>query len=336
MAVAAGLSFVAYFAYAYVIAPLACRGLQHVLFARGLWYQVCPLFRCVPALVTCFQDPSCKAWLDDVQQCTLEGAEARHTAAVTFAHVQHPTDAAFCRYQSFDRLETSTALTFLECIGGSGCMEPSTYSDECVVSFESNADVHPMPPEKVLAGRWNKLYSTGWDLWPCQWTDFHPPKSDNTVQPETWMTAWPGSDDVWRMDLYWKNGPYGNVTFHMCNEMYLGKTWDFRQETNDEWLAEAAAQLPPSTLKTRAVMWGTEAHENWYLLDYNPSWQTMLVYYCAYTADVSRFDSMAMVLQKDGAPPLSEEQAHAMEALATRVLGKVHGKLQPIPQCGGG
>ena len=146
------------------------------------------------------------------------------------------------------------------------------------------------------------------------------------------MTAWPVMDDVWRMDLYWKNSPKGNVTFHMCNEMYLGETWDFQDATQNLSLPETQ----PSTLKTRAVMWGTEAHENWYLLDYNPTWQTMLIYYCAYTADVTRFDSITMVLQKEGtAPPLTEEESRAMEELALRLLGEEHGRLQPIPPCEG-
>jgi hypothetical protein len=328
---AAALSFAAYFVYAYIVAPIALRGAQHVLFAPngGIWYQVCPLLQCAPALIECFQEQACKGWLDDVQECTYDQSEARTIAATTFAHVQYPHDPAFCRYLSFDRLETETALSFLECVGASGCLEPSPYTDECVARFGAKADL-PMPPEDVLAGRWNKLFTTGWDMWPCQWTDFHAPKSD-TIQPEQWMTAWPQTDDVWRMDLYWRNSLDGKVTFHMCNEMYLGETWDFQHESKNESLPVT----PPSTLKTRAVMWGTEAHENWYLLDYNPEWQTMMLYFCAYTADVVRFDSMTMVLQKEGAEPLSNDQSEMMEELARQLLGEKHGKLQRIPQCAG-
>jgi hypothetical protein len=323
----AALSFAAYFVYAYIIAPIAYRGAQHILFSRGVWYQFCPLLRCGPKLIECFQDPACKAWLDDIQHCSDEESQARKTAALTFAHVQYPHDPAFCRYQSFDRLESETALQFLECMGGSGCLEPSPFTDECVADFGATAN-RPMPSGDVLVGRWNKLYSTGWDLWPCQWTDFHPPKSD-TIPPEHWMTAWPQADNVWRMDLYWKNSVDGKLTFHMCNEMYLGETWDFQQESKNTSLP----QTLPSTLKTRAVMWGTEAHENWYLLDYNPEWQTMLVYYCAYTADVIRFDSMTMVLQKEGAEPLSKDQSDSIEELALQLLGEEHGKLQRNAQC---
>lgn len=122
------------------------------------------------------------------------------------------------------------------------------------------------------------------------------------------------------------------MTFHMCNEMYPGETWDF-------------SDLPPNnttttksdaTLKTRAVMWGTEAHENWYLLDYDEERKIMLVYYCAYTEAVNRFDSMAMVLQKQpiqNSAQLSEEQHVKYAKKALQLLGPIHGQLQRIPEC---
>lgn len=323
------LPFASYLFYAYVLLPLAIRGTTIFLQSK-LWYQVCPVVHCVPVLIKCFQQDVCKTWLNDVKQCDDETSAARELSAETYAHVQHPNDAAFCRYQSFDRIQTQTAVDFLECIGGSGCLEPSTYSDQCTVvdlSFRKKLSFGPVL-SPILEGRWKKLYTTGWDIWPCQWTDFHRAKSTN-IEREPWMEKWPNTPDVWRMDLYWKNGPNSNVTFHMCNEMYPEETWDFSDLEDG-----TVGGTKPATLKTRAVMWGTEAHENWYLIDVDRKLKTMIVYYCAYTEAVSRFDSIAMVLQKEGAPELTNEQRNSIETKSIDVLGPYHGKLQRIPECG--
>jgi hypothetical protein len=322
------LSFASYFVYVYIFVPLAIRG--STIFLRSkLWYQLCPVVRCVPTFIRCLQQDECKAWLEDVRQCDDPASKARRASAETFSHVQHPHDAAFCRYQSFDRIQTELALDVLECIGSSGCLEPSTYSDQCAIVDPSVRKGLGFDPalSSMLEGRWKKLYTTGWDMWPCQWTDFHPAKSTK-IPPESWMEAWPNTPNVWRMDLYWTNGPHGNVTFHMCNEMYPEESWDFSN------LDGGDGPTMPATLKTRAVMWGTEAHENWYLIDANGKLKTMTVYYCAYTEAVSRFDSITMVLQKEGAPELTDEQRIAIENKVLEVLGPEHGKLQRIRDCG--
>ena len=286
-------------------------------------YDICPLVKCVIPLARCLREPLCRQWLDDVAACSNEDTEARKESAQAFSHVQHPRDAAFCRYQSFGRLETDTALDFLECIGRSGCMEPSTYTDTCV-----NKDLVALPfltvPKSMLEGRWLKLATTGWDMWPCQWTDFWSPQSQD-IASDDWMKEWPQNPGVWRMDLYWKNSPTGKVTFHMNNEMYPNKTWNF---------TDPSGSNRGATLKTRAVMWGTEAHENWYLLDFQKEHETMIIYYCAYTEAVDRFDSMAMVLQKERAPKLTDGERTAIEETGTHLLGDMHGQFQRIHACG--
>ena len=294
-------------------------------------YDICPLVKCVVPLARCLQEPLCREWLDDVATCSDEGSAARQKSAQTFSHVQHPRDAAFCRYQSFDRLESAKALDFLECIGQSGCLAPSTYSDTCAGSVLSNSAILPLSsvPKNMLGGRWLKLATTGWDVWPCQWTDFWPPKSQG-ITPEDWMAEWPQNPRVWRMDLYWKNGHTGKTTFHMNNEMYPDETWTFRDTTTDN----AGAITSNATLKTRAVMWGTEAHENWFLLDFQEESQTMIIYYCAYTEAVDRFDSMAMILQKEGAPNLNDDERTNLEERGSRLLGGEHGRFQRINACG--
>lgn len=235
---------------------------------------------------------------------------------------------------------------FLECIGRSGCLAPSPFTDTCA-DIPSHMVV-PLEtiPNDALQGTWNKLYTSGWDIWPRQWTEFWPPSylvAHGMVPPvaDSWMTQWPNATAVWRMDLYWKNGDESDitenssVTFHMDNEMYPDQTWNFSSTTTS------------ATLSTRAVMWGTEAHENWYLLDYHYEWQAMMVYSCAYTEAVDRFDSMTMVLKRrqwDGAsrhssippyksPIITTEQEEYYQRRALELLGKDHGNFQRVSTC---
>jgi hypothetical protein len=351
------LTFASYLLYSYIILPLAYTSLA-VLYTKR--YEICPLVRCVGPLTTCLREPSCQTWLNAVAECSDDQSPARTRSAATFAHVQHPEDAAYCQYQSFDSIQSPTALEFLECIGRSGCIKPAEFSDTCAdLSHLPDNSILPMEttvPPNVLRGTWHKLYTTGWDLWPCQQTDFWPPAADEDSSllagsaippsPDSWMTHWPNTSDVWRMDLYWQNPPSEDesstmiassndspFTFHMNNEMYFAQTWNFSS-------ASSSSTPPPAntTLKTRAVMWGTEAHENWYLLDYHEEWQTMLIYYCAHTEAVDRFDSMAMVLKKkqdttSDESAVTQEQAAYYERRARELLGERHGNLQRISSC---
>jgi hypothetical protein len=321
------LPFATYFVYAYVLVPLFYRGIERLYTNHR--YELCPVIKCIRPLVKCVKEPHCKRWLDDIQECGDAESQRRRQSAETFWFVQHPENPAYCQYQSFDSLETETALEFLECIGSSGCLAPSEYTDECVRIMPPILSFSTMTQSSLsLQGRWKKLYTTGWDIWPCQWTDFHPPNSTK-VEPEPWMTEWPNANDVWRMDLYWKNEMDGPVTFHMNNEMYPEESWKFPNDDDDDELLPTTT----ATLKTRAVMWGTEAHENWYLLDYNQDLETLMIYFCAYTEAVDQFDSITMVLQKDGAEPITDEQAQEIELKALQLLGDEHGRLQRIEEC---
>jgi hypothetical protein len=250
---------------------------------------------------------------------------------------------------------------FLNCIGSSPCLEPANYSDTCVTP----ATAFPFDQvEKFIVGSWQKLFTTGWDVWPCQTTWFHPPspriEEDLATQspgndvrfspsPEAWMTHWPHTPNVYRMDLFWKTKR--NHTFHMSNEMYINSMWKFPANTSftsDRHSAFAIVQdADPidtrATLRTRAIMWGTEAHENWYLLDYDVTLDhvILIIYYCAYTIPLRAFDSMAMVLYKSFVTTSSstsesnptEQQIQEIHQRAHQVLGNRYGKLQRIPDC---
>jgi hypothetical protein len=193
------------------------------------------------------------------------------------------------------------------------------------LQFES--EMKRLLGEETTTTRWNKLYTTGWDIWPCQYTDFHTPDSDS-VDAEKWMDHWPNHPNTYRMDLYWKNSPTSKLEFHMCNEMYINETWLFPDSYNSR---DDESRL--STLKTKAVMWGTEAHENWYLLHSDLDLKLLVIYYCAYTDAVQRFDSMTMVLQRDDGPTLTTKQEEEIESIVLSALGEHHSKLQRIESC---
>lgn len=321
-----GLAFLSYFLYAYVALPVAWKSITQLYSKR---YEICPLVKCISPLMKCVREPSCHTWLEEIGDCTDPSSDARKRSAQIYSHVQHPNDPAYCQYQSFDRIQTQTTLEFLECIGQSGCLAPATNTDKCAdLSTNIILPFSDIPPA-ILQGTWRKLYTTGWDIWPCQWTEFWPPAillslDDHRIPPlpDDWMTQWPNASDVWRMDLFWRNlKEPTNLTFHMDNEMYPSQTWEFTSET------------APATLRTKAVMWGTEAHENWYLLDYHSDWQTMLIYYCAYTKAVNRFDTSAFILQRQSVASLTGDQEQYYEALARQLLGDFFGNLQRIEPC---
>jgi hypothetical protein len=187
------------------------------------------------------------------------------------------------------------------------------------------------------------LYTTGWDIWPCPTSEFHAPFS-TVLLPKPWMTAWPNTANVYRMDLNWTNiltGEGGDVhsqqehyTFHMSNEIYPNAQWDFFPSQPPATTTNNTGSSGAATLKTRAFMWGTEARENWYLLDYDPAMRTMIIQFCAYTLDITGFDVMTMVLRKaSDDEPFTNEMAKVIEQRAIDLLGERFGNLQRIQEC---
>jgi len=316
------IGFATYSLYAYAVLPVLLWGTTTIYKNR---YKICPIVRCIRPLVACVREPACMSFLDCSTECDKDTSGARMRSKKTFHYVQFPEDPSLCQYQCFDKISTQSGEAFLECVGGSGCMEPAKYSDQC-----APIDKHALPfetIEQVFAGRWTKLYTTGWDIWPCQSTAFHAPRSA-TPEPKDWMENWPNDPTVWRMDLNWTNTDDNDLpvyTFHMSNEIYPNVQWDF---SIDQPNTTAKA-----TLSTRAFTWNTEASENWYLLDYNETMRTMLVHYCAYTQAVNRYDSMTMVLRKVGSDEFTNDMAIEIESLAIRLLGGKFGQLQRIQQC---
>ena len=316
--------------YAYIVAPLFY-GTALLLYSNR--FKICPLIKCVRPLITCVKEPECKAALDCMAECDDADSAKRQQAMEKYRHVQFPEDPSLCRYLCFDQISTRTAEDFLECVGGSGCVEPTKYSDQCApiqqaLPFES--------VQGVFEGQWIKLYTNGWDIWPCQSTEFHAPRAA-LPEPKVWMTEWPNQANVWRMDLNWTNISNAasspddadqvleqrTYTFHMSNEIY----------PNEQWAFPSQPDTCQATLKTRAIMWGTEAHENWYILNYDPEMRTMLIHFCAYTLDVEGFDAMTIVLRKVTSDPFTDEMAKQTEQKALELLGDKFGTLTRVGVC---
>jgi hypothetical protein len=79
-------------------------------------------------------------------------------------------------------------------------------------------------------------------------------------------------------------------------------------------------------------MWGTEAHENWFLLHYDAQNQLLLVHVCAFTEEMNALDAITMVLQKEG-NIMTEELAERMQQRAIEILGEKHGRMVRIQEC---
>lgn len=299
-------------------------------------FQICPLIQCLRPLLACVREPECKFVLDCLVECDDATSMRRQRSADTFRHVQFPQDPSLCRYQCFDMIQTRTAEAFLECVGGGGWMEPTEYSDQCApIQNHSNSLLPFEAVADVFVGQWNKLYTTGWDIWPCQTTEFHAPLSSDLLEPKAWMSAWPHTPDVYRMDLNWTVGksPQHEYSFHMSSEIYPNQQWDFPSQPG-------AIDNNKAMFKTRAVMWGAEANENWYLLDYDAEMRTMMVHICAYTFDIQGFDAITMVLRKvvtydeeNENDSFTNAMAEIIELRALDILGETFGNYQRIEEC---
>ena len=283
--------------------------------------NICPLLVCYRELFACVQEPKCLDVTECIQNCDDEHGELRRQAREKFSHVQFPQDPNLCKYSCFDLITEDTAERLIECIGGSGCLdiEPPLYSDTCADIPQEKVLPLSSIPSDIFEGRWRKILTNSWDIWPCQSTEFFPPHS-NKVSPLPWMEEWPSSDIVWRMDLNWTS-PASDRVFTMTNELTPGSSWNFEGEAN-----------PKPTGRTRAVMWGTEAHENWYMLEFDEQRQYLLMSVCAYTPAVRSFDSITMALVKEGAD-ISDELIEQVESRAKTLLGNEFGVLVRIEDC---
>lgn len=74
-------------------------------------------------------------------------------------------------------------------------------------------------------------------------------------------------------------------------------------------------------------MWGTTAHENWYLVYYDGD--VMILHVCAFTVEVQSFDALTVVFVRDGYA-LTTEKAKEIWETARRILGNKFGSLVPV------
>jgi hypothetical protein len=107
----------------------------------------------------------------------------------------------------------------------------------------------------------------------------------------------------------------------MTNELTPGARWNYTGGTPAH-----------PTARTRAIMWGTTAHENWYFLDYNEQHHSLLMHACAYTPAVRSFDAITMVIVKEGVDITHDILNYSRER-AQEILGNNFGTLQRIEEC---
>lgn len=298
-------------------------------------HDVCMATFCVRPVLACAQNPSCKRFLDCLYNCRIDRSQERRTSAQKYFHTQHPTEKSLCNYHCFEKATSPLAESVLECTGRNTlCLEPAHASDQCAsIQGKQVLDFETIAP--IFEGSWNKLYTSSWDLWPCQTSYFHAPLRSSHA-PLPWMTEWPQSERVWRMDFNWtveatddcireeEQEQSTHYTFRTSSEMHVGDTWDHTQTLGAQ---------PSATLKARTVMWGLEVRENWFMLYYDQSSRLLLVSICVYTPAVASYDQVTMVLQKEDSPSLTDDVAAAMESKAVELLGSKFGRMRRIDEC---
>lgn len=248
--------------------------------------------------------------LECLQSCDDEHSEKRRQTQAKYQHLQFPQNRALCDYECLGLMSTQTGEDLIECMGTRGCMAPSDYSDECASIRQEQ--VLPFSDIAVLLeGRWKKIFTNSWDLWPCQQTQFFPP-GVSEPEPTPWMRSWPNEPDVWRMDLSWAFQPSGAKRFTMFSELYPNARWNYGGTTADP------------TLRTLAHMWGTTAQENWYVL-YSDE-DMLLMHVCAYTIEVQSFDALTLVFVKEG-HFVSDDMENKIQKTAREILGDKFGTL---------
>ena len=252
--------------------------------------------------------------LDCLAECDNASSTARRDAEAKYKHLQFPQDKALCGYECLGLMTTDVADDLVECIGTRGCMAPAEFSDEC--ADISQDLVLPFSNIRALEGRWNKIFTNGWDIWPCQLTVFYAPGAAEP-EPKAWMSSWPKDPKVWRMDLTWSFRRETSRMFTMSNEIY----------PNERWSYGGANTATDPTLKTLARMWGTTAHENWYVLYADEN--MLLVHVCAYTLQVQSFDALTIVLLRENTT-LTDDMMNKIQQIARDILGDKFGKLLPI------
>lgn len=278
--------------------------------------KLCPVVMCTLPIIGCFREPECKRMLDCFVRCEDKDSDLRRQVKSKYKHLQFPQDPALCSYECIGLITTQTAEELVECTGNRKCLQPSKYSDQCAVIRQDQVLELSAIPKNVLEGRWRKIFTNGWDIWPYQTTSFSGP-GGKAIETREWMTAWPNSTDVWRMDLSWAFQSGENAhRFNMSSELFPGLRWDY----------PGMPKANP-TLRTVAKMWGTTAHENWYLVYYDGD--VMILHVCAFTVEVQSFDALTVVFVRDGYA-LTTEKAKEIWETARRILGNKFGSLVPV------
>lgn len=205
--------------------------------------KICPLVMCTLPIIRCVKEPECQRMLDCMVECDDVNSEKRRQAREKYKHLQFPKDPALCSYECIGLITTPTAEHLVECIGNRKCLQPSKYSDACAPIRQDQVLPLSTIPKHILEGRWRKLYTNGWDIWPYQSTTFAGP-GGSAVEERDWMTSWPNGTDTWRMDLTWafENDSRAHQ-FKMSSELFPGLRWNYPGGTKADPTGRTVARM---------------------------------------------------------------------------------------------
>jgi hypothetical protein len=205
--------------------------------------KICPIVMCTLPIIRCVNEPECQRMLDCMVECDDVNSERRRQAREKYKHLQFPKDPALCSYECIGLITTPTAEHLVECIGNRKCLQPSKYSDACAPIRQDQVLPLSTIPKHILEGRWRKLYTNGWDIWPYQSTTFAGP-GGSAVEERDWMTSWPNGTDTWRMDLTWafENDSRAHQ-FKMSSELFPGLRWNYPGGTKADPTGRTVARM---------------------------------------------------------------------------------------------
>ena len=205
--------------------------------------KICPIVMCTLPIIHCVKEPECQRMLDCMVECDDVNSERRRQAREKYKHLQFPKDPALCSYECIGLITTPTAEHLVECIGNRKCLQPSKYSDACAPIRQDQVLPLSTIPKHILEGRWRKLYTNGWDIWPYQSTTFAGP-GGSAVEERDWMTSWPNGTDTWRMDLTWafENDSRAHQ-FKMSSELFPGLRWNYPGGTKADPTGRTVARM---------------------------------------------------------------------------------------------
>jgi hypothetical protein len=202
-----------------------------------------------------------------------------------------------------DDYDNGVVDDFLTAFMAHGCAADSKRIDTCF-NVDAKRPFSEDPAEfdmSFLVGEWHSIRTGGWDHWDCQKKIFFPPEETEDGAPYDsvfWATyrTYPKSRGGAPKDNYVWEEIYPNV------DEDDGPTW-----------------------RTRFVMWGTESHEEWHVVEFSkgdeetgePAW--VIAEVCIDTPSIKHMDVFTIVLSKTA--NVSKELSDTIDRIVMAKIG---------------